>query len=65
MAPGVVPSMQRDILDGQPSELEAQSGAVVRMGAQAGIPTPLHSFIYASLLPQETQARAENPIPLS
>jgi len=61
MAAGVVPSMQRDILEGRPSELEAQSGAVVRMGSQAGIATPLHSFIYASLLPQEMRARAGNP----
>ena len=32
LPPGVTPSMQRDIIDGRPSELESQNGAVVRMG---------------------------------
>jgi len=50
-------SMQRDIMDGRPSELEAQNGAVARLGAAAGVPTPLHAFIYATLLPQERMAR--------
>ena len=50
-------SMQRDIMDGKPSELEAQNGAVVRLGAEAGVPTPVHQFIYHALLPQEQLAR--------
>ncbi len=50
-------SMQRDIMEGRPSELEAQNGAVVRFGAQSGVPTPTHEFIYSSLLPQELRAR--------
>jgi 2-dehydropantoate 2-reductase len=45
-------SMQRDIMDGRPSELEAQSGAVVRLGVESGLPTPVNSFIYHSLLAQ-------------
>jgi len=49
-------SMVRDILDGKPSELEAQNGAVVRMGAEAGIDTPFNQFIYDCLLPQELKA---------
>lgn len=52
-------SMQRDILAGVPSELEAQNGAVVRMGQANGIPTPVHTFIYSSLLPSERKARGE------
>ena len=51
-------SMQRDIMAGRPSELEAQSGAVVRLGAVANVATPTHSFIYHSLLPQEEAARS-------
>jgi 2-dehydropantoate 2-reductase len=51
------PSMQRDILDGRPSELEYQSGAVVRFGAAHRIPTPVNEFIYRSLVPQERQSR--------
>jgi len=56
-APGVTASMQRDIMEGKPSELESQSGAVVRMGRELGIPTPTHAFIYAALLPGELSAR--------
>jgi len=51
-------SMQRDIRDGKPSELEYWNGAVVRLGQEQGIPVPTHQFIYHSLLLQEQQARA-------
>jgi 2-dehydropantoate 2-reductase len=50
-------SMQRDLAAGRPSELEAQSGAVVRLGREAGVPTPVHEMLYAMLLPQERRAR--------
>ena len=50
-------SLQRDIVDGRRSELDAWSGAVVRLGAVAGVPTPVHSFVYGSLLPSELRAR--------
>ena len=59
LAPSVTASMQRDIMEGRPSELGAQNGAVVKMGLEAGVPTPVHAFIYASLLPQELKARGE------
>ncbi len=49
-------SLQRDVLEGKPSELEAQNGAVVKMGLELGIPTPTNSFIYYCLLPQEKKA---------
>lgn len=52
-------SMQRDIYEGRPSELFAQNGAVVRLGKEASIETPVNSFIYASLLPSELRARGE------
>jgi 2-dehydropantoate 2-reductase len=51
-------SMQRDIAEGRPSELEAIIGSVVRFGDEAGIATPAMDFVYASLLPQELRARA-------
>lgn len=54
---GTMASMTRDIMAGKPSELEAQNGAVVRMGKECGVPTPTHAFIYAALLPQERKAR--------
>jgi 2-dehydropantoate 2-reductase len=50
-------SMQRDIMEGRPSELEAQTGAITRLGRQAGVPTSLHDTVYASLLPMERRAR--------
>lgn len=50
-------SMQRDIMAGLPSELEAQNGAVVRLGQQLGVATPVNALIHAALLPQEQQAR--------
>jgi 2-dehydropantoate 2-reductase len=50
-------SMQRDIMAGRPSELEAQTGAVVRFGRKTGVPTPEHDALYAELLPLERRAR--------
>lgn len=57
LPPDGTASMQRDIMAGRPSELASQNGAVVRLGQKAGVDTPLHTFIYHSLLPQERQAR--------
>ena len=50
-------SLQRDIMDGKPSELEAQNGTIVRLGKELGIPTPTNDLIYFTLLPQENRAR--------
>lgn len=52
-------SMQRDIIEGRPSELSSQNGAVVRLGEEKDVATPLNQFIYHSLLPQERRARGE------
>ena len=57
--PAGTSSLQRDIAAGKPSELDAWTGAVVRLGAKHGVPTPLHSFLYAALLPLERRARGE------
>lgn len=56
-------SLQRDITDGKPSELEAWNGAVVRLGREAGVATPLHEFIYHSLLPLELKASGQLKFP--
>ena len=53
------PSLQRDLIAGRPSELSSQNGAVVRLGRENGVPTPVNQFIYHSLLPQELRARGE------
>jgi len=55
--PTATTSLSRDIAAGKPSELEAWTGAVVRLGKEAGVPTPLNEFIYGSLLPREMKAR--------
>lgn len=52
-------SMQRDIMEGRPSELNSQNGAVLRLGSEMGVPTPIHAFLYSSLLPRELRARGE------
>jgi 2-dehydropantoate 2-reductase len=57
--PSGTSSLQRDIAAGKRSELDAWTGAVVRLGAAAKVPTPLHDFLYAVLLPQERRARGE------
>jgi 2-dehydropantoate 2-reductase len=54
--------MQRDILAGRPSELESQSGAVVRLGREKGVATPVHDFVYRTLLPLEARARGEGAL---
>ena len=60
--PDVMASMQKDILEGKPSELESQTGALVRMAHAADVSVPTHEFIYASLLPMEKKARENNMV---
>lgn len=57
--PDTLPSMQRDLVAGRPSELSAQVGAVVRLGRQRDVHTPVNEFIYNCLLPLELRARGE------
>lgn len=59
LAPHVMASLQRDIEAGKPSELDSLIGAVARLGAELGVPTPVSAQIYASLLPLEKRARGE------
>jgi 2-dehydropantoate 2-reductase len=61
MPPQSTLSMQRDMMEGRPSELESQNGAVVRLGSEVGVATPLHAFLYRSLLPMELAARGQLP----
>ena len=63
LPPGCTPSMQRDILAARPSELDDQAGAVVRIGAQRGVPTPVLGTLYALLQPQERCARGQLVMP--
>ena len=62
-APQSTASLQRDVMAGRPSELEAQIGAVVRFGREAEVATPQHEIIYSSLLPMELKARGQLQFP--
>jgi 2-dehydropantoate 2-reductase len=57
MSPESTSSLQRDIMDGKRSELDAQAGAIVRMGREAGVKTPVFEMLYSLLLPQERKVR--------
>ena len=59
LPPDGTASMQRDIVEGKPSELESLNGAVTRLGLAAGVPTPTNAFLYHALLPLERSARGE------
>jgi 2-dehydropantoate 2-reductase len=63
VTPSGTSSLQRDIANGKPSELDAWTGAVVRFGEEVGVATPLHAVLYASLLPLEMRARGEVAFP--
>lgn len=64
-APASAFGNMRDILDGRPSELETEVGAVVRLAKALGVDAPHHKFLYASLLPRERKARGEIEFPAS
>ena len=51
MGASVRGSMYYDLAGGRRLELEVLNGAVVRLGAEHGIPTPINSTIYAALKP--------------
>jgi len=44
-------SMQIDLADGKPLELEAIVGCVGRIGRNLGVPTPIHDLVNTMLLP--------------
>jgi 2-dehydropantoate 2-reductase len=51
MPPGAKSSMLEDLERGKPLELPWLSGAVVRLGAEVGVPTPTHALIDTLLRP--------------
>ena len=55
-APGIKPSMQRDVEAGRVSELESMLGMVVRLGTELGVPTPVMRLAYAVLKPGKLTA---------
>lgn len=57
LPPAGTASMQRDVAEGRPSEIDAQNGAVVRLGRQHGVDTPVNKFIADVIQPLELRAR--------
>jgi 2-dehydropantoate 2-reductase len=62
LPPDITTSIQRDIMEGRPSELDALIGVAVRLGKENNIATPLHHFLYNSLWPMELRARGQLPV---
>lgn len=58
--PDVQTSMEIDIELGRPTELDALNGAVVRLGREAGVPTPVNSFLYSILAPHKDGRAAKS-----
>jgi 2-dehydropantoate 2-reductase len=51
------PSLLHDLEAGRRLEIDALSGAIVRLGAEVGIPTPIHRLLYDCLKPWDDAAR--------
>jgi 2-dehydropantoate 2-reductase len=51
-------SLAKDFMEGRPVELEGLTGTVVRLGRQAGVPTPINDAIYAVLKPRAQRIEA-------
>jgi 2-dehydropantoate 2-reductase len=58
LPPEATASMQRDLAAGRPSELDDQTGAIVRIAQQRGVAAPLHVALLGALAPHERAARA-------
>jgi len=63
LAANATTSLQRDIADGKPSEIDFWNGSVVRQGQTVGVLTPVNQFIYHSVLPRELRARGKVVFP--
>jgi 2-dehydropantoate 2-reductase len=55
--PDTTASMQRDLMEGRPSELDNFNGYIVKEAKRLGVPTPVNDMIYYCLLPQEKKTR--------
>jgi 2-dehydropantoate 2-reductase len=63
LPPNGTTSLQRDIIENRPSEIDSWTGAVVRFGRDAGVSVPINELIYNSLVPLERKARGELQFP--
>ncbi|MBI1758685.1 MAG: 2-dehydropantoate 2-reductase [Actinobacteria bacterium] len=58
--PEVTTSLQQDILAGRPSELDAWTGAVVRLADRAGRAAPVHEMLYELLAARVSHVSSSN-----
>lgn len=63
LPPTMHASMLDDLRRGKPLEHEYLSGDVVRLGKKHGVPTPIHSVLYAALKPIADRLEAEAGTP--
>lgn len=56
-------SLQRDLLGDRPSELDAWTGAVVRLGEAAGVPVPIHRLLLEVLTTRHPNALPHSDTP--
>src|SRR5207237_502221 len=56
LPPGTNASMRNDLERGNRLELDWLSGAVIRLGAERGVPTPANLVVYAALKPHANGA---------
>lgn len=61
LKPGIKPSMLLDVEQGKRLEIDALSGAVVRLGAAKGVQTPVHQTIYVALKMEDERRQAASP----
>ena len=57
LKPGVKTSMHLDLEAGKRLEIDALSGAIVRLGATKNVPTPVHQTIYIALKMEDERAK--------
>ena len=61
LPPNAKSSMLEDLERGRPLELPWLSGAVVRIGAELGVATPIHRFITTVLSPHVNGSANRQP----
>ena len=60
LKPGIKPSMQLDVEQNKRLEIDALSGAVVRLGAAKGLRVPVHLTIYAALKMEDERRKTHS-----
>jgi len=62
LKPGIKPSMQLDVEQNKRLEIDALSGAVVRLAAAKGLQVPVHQTIYTALKMEDDRRKAHSQV---